>query len=532
MFISSKKCNCYCLFTLFLCLTSFIYALPLTYSTTFFDYGNVQINIPNQRYVTISNIYSQAQEIYITSHSTEVTVSNTNLLLDENESQTLTITFTGKTNIHYQTAITLENQFHHTPDILTVTAQCSLPNNEYPTTYNLYDNELKTALLALVNNHTSLGYDGARRTMYGTIDNIDGFVECVYTGQQFTASSVIADMTAQGVDCEHTWPQSLFPGNLAAADLNHIFPTTSASNNARGNLPFGVVVGTPNWEMGGSKRGVNSANVACFEPRDYHKGKVARAMIYFAIRYDNPYSPFFDNQEAVLKQWNRDFAVTTIETNRNNAINTFQNKKNPFIVHPAFADRIYSISTSATIPITLQLVYPSLVTYDAIDNVDIPLFNNGNGAITISGVTANNAGFVIQSYSPSIPQKQVGHIILNITQTSQNPISVTLTTNAGTYIINLQYNPPESISDDTVFAMAKPEIYPNPVKNNLQVKTNTQNVLSLIEIYNIRGQKVHSGSYNATQYTVDLPPSMTSGLYFLRFSTDKQVYIHKFIHIK
>jgi len=522
----------YWFLVIFFCQIVTIYPLPLTYSTTFFDYGTIQINQPSQRSLTISNIYDLPQQINIISHSTVVTVSNNNFLLEPSESRTVNITFTGMTNILYQTAITLENQFHHTPDIITMTAQCSLPNNEYVTTYNLYDNQLKVALLDLISPHTSLGYDAARRTMYGTIDNINGFVECVYTGQQYTASSDIADMTAQRMDCEHTWPQSFGATGPARSDLHHLFPTNQNANNTRENYPFGIVTGTPSWSVGGSKKGTDSSGNIVFEPRDQHKGKVARAMIYFAIRYSNPSPPFFDNQEAVLKQWNRDFPVTTVETNRNNAIATFQGKKNPFIVHPPFADRIYSISTSATTPITHQLIYPSLVKYDTSGTVDIPIFNNGNADVTISSTTTNHQNITIQSYTSSILKKQIGHVVINVTQSNPNPVTVTMSTNAGTHTFQLQYNQPQSISEDVLVATIRPEIYPNPVRDVITVKTNAKKPQTNAEIYNIRGQKIYTEMYLTSPFKIDMPSTLPSGLYFLRLTTDRKVYNHKFIHIK
>ena len=48
-----------------------------------------------------------------------------------------------------------------------------------------------------------------------------------------------------------------------------------------------------------------------FEPRDEHKGAAARAMLYFAIRYQD-YGNFIDAQEGILKNWHTTFKPTAL----------------------------------------------------------------------------------------------------------------------------------------------------------------------------------------------------------------------------
>jgi len=519
------------LFFLFISLVTFIYPLPLTFSVDSIDFGNIAINTPTNASVTITNIYNLPQEITINSYIPEVTILNNSILLQTEESQTVNISFTGRTNILYQSAIIFQNQYNHTPNYLPVTAQCNLPNNEYPSTYNLYDNNLKEALLALVNNHTSLGYDTGRNTMYQVVDNVGGYVECVYTGQQFTSGN-IAHMTSQGMDCEHTWPQSLGATGTAKSDLHHLFPTASVANNARGNLPFGVVV-NPNWEMNGTKRGTNSSGVAVYEPRDAQKGVTARAMMYFAIRYSNPYAPFFNNQEAVLKQWNANFPVGTHENDRNNAIAGYQGKKNPFIVHPYFAQRIYSISTTATAPIAYNLVYPDLVKYDGAGQLNIAVFNNGNANITVTSASLNHPNYQVLGYPTSITQSQIANITLNITQPLQQLVVLTLQTNAGSFAINLQHSGLDTMQNDTVeAALWKPSVYPNPVRGSLNVKTNLLKGYVTVSIFNLKGQKVKETVLRGEEMKVEMPQTTPSGIYFIRLSQENNVRTKKILYLK
>ena len=72
----------------------------------------------------------------------------------------------------------------------------------------------------LVNNYkttTTLGYTHARDTLYGTIDLRDGDqLSCVYSGYTITLDTSEDPSTNaynQGINCEHTWPQSMGAGD-------------------------------------------------------------------------------------------------------------------------------------------------------------------------------------------------------------------------------------------------------------------------------------------------------------------------------
>ncbi|MFT5725391.1 MAG: deoxyribonuclease-1 [Bacteroidia bacterium] len=152
----------------------------------------------------------------------------------------------------------------------------------YASTFNLFEQDLKDELKTVVSKgYKNLGYNGARDAMYGSIDNKSGKVECVYTGRVATFNSR-SGANSNSFNCEHTWPQSLFNKNEPErADIHHLFPTDVNANGRRSNYAFGLV-SNPSWSEGGSKLSGNT-----FEPRDAQKGDCARAMMYFAIRYQN-----------------------------------------------------------------------------------------------------------------------------------------------------------------------------------------------------------------------------------------------------
>ncbi|MBN2695575.1 endonuclease, partial [bacterium] len=207
----------------------------------------------------------------------------------------------------------------------------------YQSALDLSGNELKIELRRLTGlNYDGVGYSSARDYMYDDIDNVSGKgVQCVYTG-----------LWNNSINCEHTWPQSMGAEGDAKSDIHHLFPTNSSVNSSRGNLPFGVAVSDVDTYCNDddtycSKRGDNSNGTTIFEPADQHKGDVARAMFYFAIRYNNP-SNFINTagQAQLFKEWNQLDPVSQKELDRNDSIERIQNNRNPFVDCPMLIDRV------------------------------------------------------------------------------------------------------------------------------------------------------------------------------------------------
>jgi hypothetical protein len=177
-------------------------------------------------------------------------------------------------------------------------------------------------------------YDAARYRMFLYIDNVDGLVECVYTGRQVAVSGSLPD--AEDMNTEHTWPQSLGAElEPAKCDLNHLYPSDSDANNYRGNLPFGEVTSSVSWTEGGSSLGEDADGDTVFEPRDAHKGDVARSMFYFSIRYD---LPLYDID--VFRTWHLADPPDAVELARMNGIVDYQGVGNPLVACPGLVDSL------------------------------------------------------------------------------------------------------------------------------------------------------------------------------------------------
>jgi len=147
-----------------------------------------------------------------------------------------------------------------------------------------------------------------------------------------------------GMNVEHTWPQSFFDKALPMrSDLHQLLPTFQHPNSMRGHLPFGEVRGRPEYfNNAGAKEGGG-----VFEPPDVSKGRVARAVLYFYTRYydrnitQGAYNHgFFKDRLEMFLRWNREHPPTADELRRNGLVEKYQGNRNPFVDDPALADRI------------------------------------------------------------------------------------------------------------------------------------------------------------------------------------------------
>jgi endonuclease I len=122
-------------------------------------------------------------------------------------------------------------------------------------------------------------------------------------------------------------------------DMHHLFTCESDCNSFRSNYAY--------WqfteEVFREKCGRLDAKNNRFEPV-HGKGAVARATLYFALRYprkmgDAPKEMQSDRLDILLG-WHAEFPPTDWETHRNAAIFAVQGNRNPLIDHPEWAAKI------------------------------------------------------------------------------------------------------------------------------------------------------------------------------------------------
>jgi hypothetical protein len=201
--------------------------------------------------------------------------------------------------------------------------------------------------------HTVLGYDGARKIMFGKIhlknDGGGYYIEDVYCKKKFAGGANVGPNAIPNnnkINCEHTWPQSKFtrayPTDMQKSDLHHLYPTDSRANSIRGNLNFADVA-SDNGELNedncnASKFGTSvTSGGDFFEPPTDHKGNVARALFYFSVRYKISIPK---EEEAFLRKWNEIDPVDQEEINRNETVYQTQRNRNPFIDYPNLVNQI------------------------------------------------------------------------------------------------------------------------------------------------------------------------------------------------
>jgi hypothetical protein len=146
-----------------------------------------------------------------------------------------------------------------------------------------------------------------------------------------------------GMNAEHSWPQGFFNKDAPMkADLHHIFPTFIAPNTARGCEPFAVVSSYVYSTNSGSKLGPEG-----FEPADAAKGDIARAMLYFVVRYYDrdirdgmSYNNFWTSRVPMFLEWDKMDPPDAVELRRNDMIARFQGNRNPFVDDVTLAGRV------------------------------------------------------------------------------------------------------------------------------------------------------------------------------------------------
>ncbi|MCK9474424.1 MAG: endonuclease [Candidatus Muirbacterium halophilum] len=224
-------------------------------------------------------------------------------------------------------------------EIIKIVLDKEYNNYEYDKYYenvkHLKDDELKRKLHDLIDNQIDLGYRAARYLFFSELDNEDGIVTCVYTAKEVKTKGI----PNGSMNCEHSWPQSQFgeqSKDTKKDDVHHLFPTDSRANSKRGHVPLRNVE-SATWSDGGSEYGIGELGDDVFEPRDDHKGDVARALFYFSVRYNMPID---EKQEQTFREWVELDPVSEKEIRRNAGIESAQKNRNPFIDRPDFISKI------------------------------------------------------------------------------------------------------------------------------------------------------------------------------------------------
>lgn len=249
---------------------------------------------------------------------------------------------------------------------------------------------------------------------------------------EFDFSQLIgsASSEGQGWNREHMMPQSTFYSNYPMySDLFFVVPTDARINQLRSNYPYGVGGSQIFYSFTNNSKINNSAipnspyTGKVYEPLDEFKGDVARALLYFVVRYEGKLGSFKVNTTSnpttdqnpmdgteerafedwyiqMLLSWSALDPVSQKEIDRNNTVYGIQKNRNPFIDHPEWITKIWSQT-------------PDFIAPQAPSNLK---------------VIKNSAYFVTFSWTPSTDSDVIGYEVYNngILTAKTNQTTITL----------------------------------------------------------------------------------------------------------
>jgi endonuclease G len=173
------------------------------------------------------------------------------------------------------------------------------------------------------------------------------FIELAKENKEMEKEAFDAQMdafeAALPYNCEHVVCQSWFnKQEPMRGDLHHLFACESNCNSFRGNYAYSDFLGyqpQPLSTTDKEKPSCGNMENGEFEPEN-NKGIVARAVLYFLVRYPGAIKVYKAEDVSMLKGWAKDQPVTVYEKHRNREIFLSQGNRNPFIDFPELTDFI------------------------------------------------------------------------------------------------------------------------------------------------------------------------------------------------
>jgi hypothetical protein len=510
---------------------------------------------PTNKTIQITNVRTLTGRFYFT-------LSPFNI--NPNDSVLVTVYFNSPHNITHKDFLIFEDKGLNCSIINYGLATAKFPETFYLPTQGLWDEALKTAIKTYTTTgYVSLGYNTARDYMFATIDKYltNDTIECVYSGTKIRAVNRDSAQ-AQGFNTEHTYPQSFFSeSEPMKSDIYHLYPTLDAPNSCRSNYTFNKVftITSPSCNVGGSKLGNDSTNVLVYEPRDKHKGNVARSLFYFCVKYGtivNPGGFMNAKQENRLRVWNYFDTVDANERLRNTRIAAYEHVRNPFIDHPELIDRIMStFSVANRTPVGKISASPFNVVFDTLRANDtssyyLAIMNYGTANLNVTNATSNISQFTVESIASPVGAGQLGYIKIKFRPTAINTTYngvLTIQNSDSTITVNLKgfsnnFIGIRNISNEIPTETKLYQNYPNPFNPATIIKFQIKDSRFVsLKVYDIQGkefatlvnEKLNAGVYEVpfsiNQFSGN---QISSGMYFYKLEAGNFSQTNKFIILK
>lgn len=161
---------------------------------------------------------------------------------------------------------------------------------------------------------------------------------------------------------EHAWPRSRGGKNEGmttdspgmGTDAHNLFAADISINSARSNKHFRELRGegipvVDNSPMSGDGKLLAKTSTDSWEPPEFSKGIVARAVLYMACAYPERIRLIEETPQRTdgtlgklsdILDWNRSYPPTDRERRRNYVVEKYQGNRNPFIDDPTLANEI------------------------------------------------------------------------------------------------------------------------------------------------------------------------------------------------
>ncbi len=238
-------------------------------------------------------------------------------------------------------------------------AMADVPAGYYSSLAGKKDGELKTAIYNRIHNFTLISsYQDLPKYFQVT----DVYPDSRRWWDMYSDIPLYAP-SFSGLNREHSFPKSWWGGSTtvsAYVDLNHLYPSEMKANTAKSNYPLGMVDtrSSVKFDNGIAKvgypvNGQGGGAAFVFEPDDEYKGDFARTYFYMATCYQNLtwkytfmvaqnlYPTLTPWAVDLLMKWHRQDPVSQKERDRNEAVYSIQNNRNPFIDCPILAEYLW-----------------------------------------------------------------------------------------------------------------------------------------------------------------------------------------------
>lgn len=244
------------------------------------------------------------------------------------------------------------------------------------------------------------------------------------------------------IQIEHSVPKSWWGCNIdrpdvAARDLNHLYPSDGKYNDYKSNYPLGEVTGALAHTNGVTKIGIGTYtgySGTVFEPADKYKGDFARSYFYVATAYQHYVSKWVPSAPGIMMEantyptlkpwaidlllkWSRQDPVSDKERIRVENVFAIQKNRNPFIDHPELIEYIwgtmkdvkyYSSSTAVTNPIARKLTISPNPAKDQVQlDIDASTGTYHYSIYSMTGSVVSSGDTSSHTISVSILQKGV-----------------------------------------------------------------------------------------------------------------------------